>query len=93
MALASRALAEFGKQSPGAKELGEAIDGLWDFSVSKDDALGAGDFAESVDAAMDFVRTRVAKARHLEPGDLVEESWLRAFGFTFSVRRETARAI
>ena len=61
--------------------MGEAIDGLLGFFGEQDEALGAGYFAESVDAAMDFVRTRVAKARHLEPGDLVEESWLPGFRF------------
>jgi hypothetical protein len=81
VALASHALAEIGKRSPDAKELGEAIDGLLGFFGEQHGALAVGDFAESVDAAMDFVRTRVAKARHLEPRDLIEETWLPGFRF------------
>jgi hypothetical protein len=78
--VAARALMKIGRKSDEAMALGEAIGSLLGFFGEERDGLGA-DFAESVNAAMEYVRTRVPKARHLEPGELVEEPWLTGFRF------------
>ena len=47
-----------------------------------DMSLGAASFAETVNAAMEFVRTGLGAATvYLNPGQVIEESWLPGFRF------------
>jgi hypothetical protein len=78
VALAARKLAGI-KGDTSAEMLGAAVEDLLGFSGGSGGVLGV--FAETVDAAMDYVRTRVAEPRHLEPGQLIEEEWLPGFRF------------
>jgi hypothetical protein len=65
--------------SPESKAMGDAVASVLGFF--DDDSLGAGKFSETVDQAMEFVRTGVGKkARYCRPGDgPFEESWLPGF--------------
>jgi hypothetical protein len=65
--------------SPDSKAMGEAVASVLGFF--DDSSLGAGQFSETVDKAMEFVRTGVGKkARYCRPGDgPFEESWLPGF--------------
>jgi hypothetical protein len=66
--------------SEGARAIGSAVRDVLDFSGDPD-ALGA--FSDSINDAMDFVRTKfVAKPRYCKPGDgPFQESWLDGFRF------------
>jgi hypothetical protein len=65
--------------SAESQELGKAVASVLGFF--DDGSLGAGEFSETVDKAMEFVRTGVGKkARYCRPGDgPFEESWLPGF--------------
>lgn len=67
---------------PSAKDpLALAIEELLQFAGDPD-RLGAADFAETVDAAMDAVRTGLGfEADYLSPGKLLEPDWLPGFRF------------
>jgi len=80
LAEASAALVARGT-SPTSVALGEGVAGILGFF--DDDSLGAGAFSQTVDAAMDFVRTGLkVKARYCNPGDgPFEETWLPGFRF------------
>ena len=65
--------------SPESQAVGEGVASVLGFF--DDGSLGAGKFSETVDRAMEFVRTGVGKkARYCRPGDgPFEESWLPGF--------------
>jgi len=70
------------KASAAAKKSGEAIDSILGFFDDDGAPLGASKFSPTVDEAMDFVRKGTGtNAKHKNPGDLIEESWLPGFRF------------
>jgi len=81
LAEAARALTSPVMSTDSRRQLGEGIASVLGFF--DDDSLGAGQFSETVDEAMEFVRTGVGKkARYCRPGDgPFEESWLPGFRF------------
>jgi hypothetical protein len=80
LAEASRAMTS-SSASPASVALGEAVASILGFF--DDSSLGAGKFSETVDEAMEFVRTGVGiNARYCNPGDgPFEEPWLPGFRF------------
>ena len=79
LAEASRAMTS--SASAASVALGEAVASILGFF--DDSSLGAGKFSETVNEAMEFVRTGVGiKARYCNPGDgPFEETWLPGFRF------------
>lgn len=61
-------------------DTGKVIRDLLGFFGDDDQVLGA-DFAKTINTAMNFVRGRVTTPRFLEPGQLVEETWLPGYRF------------
>jgi len=80
LAEASRAMTS-SSASAASVALGEAVASILGFF--DDSSLGAGKFSETVDDAMEFVRTGVGiKARYCNPGNPpFEETWLPGFRF------------
>jgi hypothetical protein len=71
------ALAQIAAAAPQTA-VGQQVNDLLGFAG--DLSLGAAHFAESVNEAMEFVRTGLgAKTRYHQPGDLIEESFLPGF--------------
>ncbi|MEO5988814.1 MAG: MBL fold metallo-hydrolase [Candidatus Eisenbacteria bacterium] len=63
----------------GAALAGDVVSGMLGW-FGTDEALGADKFRETVDAAMDYVRTKAgAEVEFLKPGEVREESWLPGF--------------
>jgi hypothetical protein len=80
LAEASRAMTS-PAASPESVARGEAVASILGFF--DDSSLGAGKFSQTVDDAMEFVRTGIGtKARYCNPGDgPLEETWLPGFRF------------
>lgn len=84
LAVTAAALQRLGKNDPETAELGLAIESLLGFAgagAPEAELLGAGNFAETVNKAMEYVRTRASQVRHLDPGELVEVPWIAGFRF------------
>ena len=81
LATASSALKGLAGRDNGAEPLAMAVEDLLEFAGDPG-ALGAGKFAKTIDEAMEFARTGFGfEARYLEPGAVIEESWLPGFRF------------
>jgi RNA polymerase sigma-70 factor len=75
-----KALAAVAESAPG-HPVAEHVASMLGFAMG-DTPLGAAKFAESVNDAMQFVRTGLGvDASYHEPGQLIEESWLPGFRF------------
>ena len=79
LAVAAKALASGAPANSQSAKLGSAVHDLLEFGGDPD-ALGA--FSESINDAMNFLRTGFGfEARYLSPGMLIEEPWLPGFRF------------
>lgn len=67
--------------APAAAATAHALDDILAFSGDPE-KLGAGDFAETINAAMQFVRTKLTRdVTYWSPGKVIEPSWLDGFRF------------